>query len=152
MKKINLLWLMLVFASACNVNQQIAATSTPAETATHTLVPSPTFTPTPPPTPTVDPALVLQTADNYLVNGYFENAVTTYQTVLAQDAPPDYAAPAAFRLGQAAVREGLFNNAVESLTAFITDFPQDQRVPQAYFLRGDAYLGPFGMDSSRHRF
>jgi tetratricopeptide (TPR) repeat protein len=44
-------------------------------------------------------------------------------------------------LGQAAVREGLFNNAVESLTNFINQFPQDQRVPQAYFLRGDAYLG-----------
>ncbi len=139
--KTTILLSIALLISACNVNQQVVPTPTPAATATATALPSPTFTPSPPPTPTIDPALVLQTADNYLLNGYFENAVTTYQTVLAQDAPPDFAAPAAFRLGQAAVREGLFSNAVESLTNFIAQYPQDQRVPQAYFLRGDAYLG-----------
>ncbi|HLV37746.1 MAG TPA: tetratricopeptide repeat protein [Spirillospora sp.] len=139
-----LLWLaLLIGISACNLNQQdtIIITATPDATATLTPEPSATFTPTPPPTPTIDPALVLQVADNYLLNGYFENAVSTYQTVLNQDAPPQYAAPAAFRLGQAALREGLFSEAVQALTTFINQYPGDSQIARAYFLRGDAYLG-----------
>jgi soluble lytic murein transglycosylase len=135
--------LALLLLAACNLDQQpvIVSTPTPEATATATPEPSPTFTPSPPPTPTVDPAVVLQAGDNFLINGYYENAVSTYQTVLNQDAPPAYAAPAAFRLGQAAVREGLFDSAVEALTMFITQYPQDERAASAYFLRGDAYLG-----------
>jgi soluble lytic murein transglycosylase len=135
---------LLILLSACNLNQPqevIYITATPDATATITPEPSPTFTPTPPPTPTIEPALVLQAADNFLLNGYYENAVSTYQTVLNQNAPADYAAPAAFRLGQAAVREGLFAEAVEALTMFIAAYPQDSRLAQAYFLRGDARLG-----------
>jgi soluble lytic murein transglycosylase len=136
---------LLIFLFGCNLmnpqQQTIVITATPDATLTLTPEPLPTETPTPPPTPTVDPALVLQMADNYLLNGYYENAVSTYQTVLNQNAPPDFAAPAAFRLGQAALREGLFAEAVEALTTFIITYPQDSRLAQAYFLRGDARLG-----------
>lgn len=135
--------LLLTILAACNLNQQqtIIVTATPDVTPTFTPEPAPTETPPPPPTPTIDPALVLQTGDNFLLNGYYENAVSTYQTVLNQDAPPQFAAPAAFRLGQAALREGLFSNAVSSLTTLIDQFPQDPNRAQAFFLRGDAYLG-----------
>src|SRR5690606_33792232 len=131
--------------SACNLNQPepevIFITATPDATATVTPPPSATPTATVPPTPTVEPGVVLEIADRYLVNGYFENAVLTYQTVLNQGAPQDINASAAFRLGQAALREGLFTDAVTSLTTFIDQYPQDERIAQAYFLRGDAYLG-----------
>src|SRR5690606_8241253 len=140
-----LLLALLLFLSACNLmnpqQETIVITATPDVTATFTPEPLPTDTPPPPPTPTIDPALVLQAADNYLLNGYYENAVSTYQTVLNQNAPPDFAAPAAFRLGQAALREGLFAEAVDSLTTFINTYPQDSRLAQAYFLRGDARMG-----------
>lgn len=130
--------------AACNLNQPqetIVVTATPDATVTLTPEPSATFTPSPQPSPTVDPALVLQAADNYLMNGYYENAVSTYHIVLDQGAPPEFAAPALFRLGQAALREGLFADAVESLTTFIDQYPRDSRLAQAYFLRGDAHLG-----------
>jgi soluble lytic murein transglycosylase len=136
----HILW-VLVLVSACNLNPQVAPTATPAATATATPPPTVTFTPSPPPTPTIEPALILQAADNFLVNGYFENAISTYQTLLMQDAPAEFAASAGFRLGQAALREGLFANAVESLTTFLEQYPQDARAAQALFLRGDAYLG-----------
>lgn len=139
-RKITLL-LLLALVSGCTLNQQPAETATPSATSTATLAPTATSTPTPPPTPTVEPALVLQAGDNYLINGYFENAVSTYQALLDQNPPPEFSALAAFRLGQAALREGLFNNAVESLTRLIDNYPQDERLAQAYFLRGDAYLG-----------
>ena len=103
-----------------------------------------------PPTATVPPLPTgiplsdqLATADQYLRNGYYEEAVQTFQALLAQgDAvPATLRADAAFRLGQSGVREGLFAEVVDALTIFITEFPQDARLPQAYFLRGDAYLG-----------
>ncbi|RPJ02920.1 MAG: hypothetical protein EHM39_00750, partial [Chloroflexi bacterium] len=43
--------------------------------------------------------------------------------------------------GEAALREGLYSQAVEALTAFIDSFPEDPRRAHAMFLRGDAYLG-----------
>ena len=48
---------------------------------------------------------------------------------------------AIYGLGEAALREGLYDEAAQSLTNFILNYPDDPRVPQATFLRGDAYLG-----------
>src|SRR5690606_10503312 len=48
---------------------------------------------------------------------------------------------AALGLAQAALREGLFEDAVDALTTFITNFPEDERIGKAHFLRGDAYMG-----------
>ncbi|MDX1993629.1 MAG: tetratricopeptide repeat protein [bacterium] len=103
----------------------------------------PTATPIPPtPTSDVDPQTALQMGDRYLFDGYLENAVLSYQNVLARDeAAPELRAAAAFNMGQAALREGLFDESVSALTTLITTFPNDTRIPQAYFLRGDAYLG-----------
>ncbi len=139
-----LLALLLVSAMAgCGQPQVIYVTATPEATAGPTATPSPTPTPTIPPTPTLDPQVTLRLADRYLVNGYYENAVAAYQTLLDQGAgvPDAMRASAAFNLGRAALREGLFADAVSALTAFITQHPQEARVPQAHFLRGDAYLG-----------
>jgi len=144
-RKITTLALVLLFAiSACNLNQEsnvIYVTATPEGTLTPTLPPTETPPPTLPPTATTAPEIVQQLADQYLLNGYYENAVNAYQTVLTQGAPPEVGASAAFGLGQAALREGLFTDAAEGMTTFITQFPQDARIAQAYFLRGDAYLG-----------
>lgn len=142
--------------SGCNLSQSDAPTSAPqANDGTDGVVfvtptpdpnaatATPTNTPTVPPTPTVDPTILIQYANNSLINGYFEEAIGTYQAVLQQgeSAPVEQRAEAALQIGRAALREGLFDVAVDSLTQVITEFPEDSRVPQAYFLRGDAYLG-----------
>ena len=127
--------LALLFAISCNLSEQpniIYVTATPE---------GDTATPSPSPTPTLPPEIALQIADRYLQNGYYENAVGAYQSVLQQNAPPELSANAALGLGRAALREGLFTDAVEALTTFINQFPQDPRIAQVYFLRGDAYLG-----------
>ena len=105
-----------------------------------------TATPIPPtlvPTPTIDPAILLQLGDTYVTNGYLEDAVGVYQSMMNQGdgIAPEYRAVSAFRLGQVALREGFFQQAVDALTLLITQFPDDTQTPQAYFLRGDAYLG-----------
>lgn len=105
--------------------------------------------PTIQPTPTIEPDLLLRIGDRYLLNGYYESAVYSYQSLLTQaGAPPEARASAAFGLGQAALREGLFSDAVNALTQLISEFPSDARFAPAYFLRGDAYLGLSQWDSA----
>lgn len=133
----------LAFISACTLEQPqvIYVTATPEGTPTPSPEPSPTPTPTIPPTPTTPPETLLRDADRALLDGYYERAVGLYRAIMAQGAPPDLGASAAFGLGQAALREGLFGEAVEGFTAFIEAYADDTRRPQAFFLRGDAYLG-----------
>jgi soluble lytic murein transglycosylase len=102
-----------------------------------------TPTPTLPPTPTVPPDELIRQGDRLRLNGYYELAISTYGEVVnaGGGVPAASRAEALFRQGQSAVREGLFAEAVPPLTTLITDFPDDERIPQAYFLRGDAYLG-----------
>ncbi|MGQ9889164.1 MAG: lytic transglycosylase domain-containing protein [Aggregatilineales bacterium] len=133
----------LTLLSACTLErpQVIYVTATPENTPTPSPEPSPTPIPTVPPTPTTPPETLLRSADRALLDGYYERAVELYRAVLGQGAPPDASAAAAFGLGQAALREGLFAQAAEGFTAFIESYPDDARRPQAFFLRGDAYLG-----------
>ncbi|MBI5669492.1 MAG: tetratricopeptide repeat protein [Chloroflexi bacterium] len=138
--------LVISLAAGCSFGVQptpIYVTATPDATAGPTATPTLTPTPTFPPTPTVVPEVALRLADRYLVNGYYENAVYTYQTILAQGdgISPATGAAAAFGLGRAALREGLFADSVNALTTFINQYGQDGRIAQAYFLRGDAYMG-----------
>lgn len=142
--------LLTLFVAGCNLNSEpeyviVNSEGTPISTLDEAVIGQPTIVPTETPVPTlaIPPDVALRSAERYLLNGYYETAVLTYETVLAQGetVPADIHASAAFGLGQAAVREGLFGDAVNALTTFITRFPQDSRIPQAHFLRGDAYLG-----------
>ncbi len=142
--------LLVFLLSACTGANSgpvyIIVTGDPSAATAHAPVGGQSTTPLPPtpaPTPTTPPDILLQLGDRYLINGYYENAAASYQAILEQGdaAPPETRAAAMFTLGQAAVREGLYSEAVTVLTEFITVFPQDARAPQAYFMRGDAYLG-----------
>jgi soluble lytic murein transglycosylase len=116
--------------------QYVIVTSTPDHTAT------PLPTQTLPPTPTIPPETILLAADRQLLNGRYEDAAATYTVLLAQAGVPDtMRADASFRLGQAALREGLFAEAVTALTSLIDSYPGDPKAALARFLRGDAYLG-----------
>jgi len=115
----------------------ITATPDPAQASSPTPPPSAT------PTPFQQPTEALAQAERALLNGQYEQAAQTYQAILAQGEQVEAAirAQAAFQLGQAALREGLFSQAEAALSQLIGDFPQDARRPQAHFLRGDARLG-----------
>ena len=96
-----------------------------------------------PPTPMIDPAALLRLGDDYMRNGYLEDAAGIYQTLFhyGEAVAADYRTAAAFRWGQAALRDGYFQQAADALTLLISQFPDDLQIPQAYFLRGDAWLG-----------
>jgi len=101
-----------------------------------------TSTPRPVALPSGPPADRLNTADQALFNGNFNLAVEIYQDIIRQEqADNSQRAAAYYGLGESALREGLFPQAASALSDFINRYPTDPRVPQAYFLRGDAHMG-----------
>jgi soluble lytic murein transglycosylase len=134
---------VLLVLTACTLNQvpptPVYQIVTPEPTATPT---GPTPTPTIVPTPTTEPVIALTGGDQAFLNGYYEEAVSAYAEVLRQEAAPeDLRAEAAFHMGQAALREGMFEAAVEPLSILIEDYPDSESAAQAYVLRGDARMG-----------
>jgi len=137
---------------ACNAPvpesmQAATATYTPTLTPpapSATTPPTLTPTATPPPTATVIPQSAVDEANAALLNGDYVRAVRGYRSVLDQpmmSVNPALRAAASFSAGVAALREGLFKDAVTGLSAFLSDYPDDPRAAQAHFLRADAYLG-----------
>ena len=94
-------------------------------------------------TPEIPPDIALQIADRALLDGYYENAVYGYEIILDMGdvASTSTQAAAAYGMAQAALREGLFDKAVDATNILISRFPNDFRAAQSYFLRGRAYLG-----------
>lgn len=88
-----------------------------------------------------DATALLAEANRLLRDGYFEEAITAFQNVIQVATDPAIRGEAAYKLGQSALREGLFQAALDALTLLIDELPQDPNVARAYFLRGDAYLG-----------
>ena len=136
---------LVALAPACNMSGEtevVRITATPQPVAEVATRPYVTPTPPPVPTPTVEPHAAISDARRSLRNGDFVSAVTSFEAVVEQtDADPDLRASAAYGLGEANLREGLYEAAAAALTRFLDEFPDDARVPQAHFLRGDAYLG-----------
>lgn len=129
----------IIMISATPDPNQIIVVSNNAQSAPPTAILPPTVSI--PLTEIVDPRSLLYDADTLLIHGYFEQAVFAYQAILQQITEPSLRGEAAFKLGQSALREGLFQEAVDSLTLLITELNSDPNLAQAYFLRGDAYLG-----------
>lgn len=146
---LNRLWLaasVIILVACSPVTTQgenvtyVVVTNTPPLVSVESAQPlQPTFTPT----PDMPPEIALQVANRYWIDGYFENAVYAYQALLERGntIPAEIRAESAYGMGRAALREGLFNYAIDPLTILITEFPNDFRGAQAYFMRGDAYMG-----------
>ncbi len=140
---------ILVATLACNLAGQsptIVVTATPSNPAlwaggTPTV---PYITPTPQivPTPTLPPGVAMGDAQQALHNGNYVSAVSYFTAVISQpDADPDLRSAALYGLGEAALREGFYDQSADAFSTFLLDYPDDTRRPHAYFLRGDAYLG-----------
>jgi soluble lytic murein transglycosylase len=143
---------MVVAMLACSLPGQnvIVVTATPSQPpVTPSLTPIPATatsipTATPIPTPTTAPNVAIGQANTSLHNGDYMTAVKVYQSILSQPVlsiDPRLRADASIGLGTAALREGKFADAVTALSDFIQTYPTDKRLAQAYFLRGDAYMG-----------
>ncbi len=100
-----------------------------------------------PPTPqalaTIDPTLLLQLGDQFMRDGYLEDAAGIYRTLLNYGAEvgADFRALAAYSLGKVALRDGYFQQALDAFNLLLAEFPASVHAPQAHLMRGDAYLG-----------
>ena len=155
-------FLLLTFcllACACNVRDGESRLPTPDEnniiyvTATPlpaTALAKPTEVPTEvrpivPPTPVIDALQLLDLGEQFIRNGYLEDAAGIYRTLLnyGDAIAPQQRALSAFRFGQVALRAGYFQQAFDAFGLYISEFPRETQIAQAHFLRGDASLGLF---------
>lgn len=95
------------------------------------------------PESTIEPSLLLDLGDQFMRDGYLEDAAGIYRTVLKYGAAvgADFRALAAFRLGKVALRDGFFQQALDAFNLLIMEFPSSVHSPQAHLLRGDAQMG-----------
>ncbi len=96
-----------------------------------------------PPTPAIDPGALIQLGDNFMRNGHYEDAASIYRTLLnaGDSISSEFGALAAFRLGQVALRDGYFQQALDAFNLLLGQYPDSMHGPRAHFLRGDAHLG-----------
>lgn len=148
---------LCLLASACNVRSFESPLPTPdADNIVYvTATPLPAviqkpptalpteISPTPPPTATIDPAQLLLQGNSLTHNGYLEDAAGIYRNLLdyGDAIAPEFRAEAGFRYGQVALRAGYFKQAQSTLSLFMSEFPNDAKLAQAFFLRADARLG-----------
>lgn len=138
---------IIVTATASSDAQQIiyvTATFLPSDSAPTVIIPAATSTPDVTVTATLPVPQAVAQANTALHNGDFDTALGIYQSVLSVDklsVDPRLRAESMLGFGTAKLREGLYVDAVDVLTAYIKDYPTGDKIAQAYFLRGDAYLG-----------
>jgi soluble lytic murein transglycosylase len=119
-------------------------TPTPTATATPTVTATPTSTPTPPPTPTPTmtpvPSLRMAAARQAFQWGNYGVAAAEYAALEADPgADPAERQHAAFWVGRSQVELGDYDAAIATLSAFLSAYPQDPRIPTAHLLLARAH-------------
>jgi soluble lytic murein transglycosylase len=138
-----LTFLPLLLALACNqaINLPfLGPTATPSPTPTPTETPTPTPTLTPTPTPTPVPAARIAEGDRAIFNGDYERAVSDFQVAQQASSDPELQRAAQLGIGRAQADAGNPKAAVETLMAFIQNYPDSNELPYAYFTLAQAYM------------
>jgi tetratricopeptide (TPR) repeat protein len=160
-------FILAALLSGCGAGSALSrlqrATAIPAPTSTPAPTPTATITPTPSPTPTPLPASLVELGDKALQYGDWDAALREYQTAFsaagdtaadgdnaasgAQPSPeatssdPASALPASALLGsaRALLLAGQLEQAVETLSRLIQDYPEAEQIPSAYFALAQAF-------------
>lgn len=131
--------------AACSADgQSPIGLFSPSATPTATFTPAPTATPTPTqtpsPTPTPPPEVRIASADRALFNDDWDRAEIEYTRALRDAPEPNIAAAAQYGLAFTRLRRGATEQAVGDFNLYLQAYPGDARVPEAYFLLGEAHL------------
>lgn len=154
------LWILLILTGAvlaCNLPANLTpapvfatVTATLVQTLTPTFAPTftptPTPTPIPTPTPTPSPDELLSDAARMVQNGDYGTAAATYRGLLALPLDGETATQARLGLGTAALRDGDYPGAIETLRdLFVSLPPADEEEREAaedgHFLLAEALMG-----------
>jgi soluble lytic murein transglycosylase len=134
--------LLTLVACALPTSLPLAPTPTP------TLTPTPTPTSTPTATPTPAPAAHFDAAQLALTNGDWDEAEAEYLNALVLSGDPADQAKAQLGVGQARLRAGRLQEAVQALSLFTQLFPTDDHLAEAFLLRAQAYRALGQADSA----
>ncbi len=147
MKKLGIALLVILLSlQACTFPGLSPATPTPSSTPlpTYTSTPVPTATSTPTPVPTFTPTPIPQArvadADQELLNGDYQAALSQYAT--AQGSTNDPQVQAAALLGQGRVHylTGVYPNALNEFRAVTEGYPGSSQAAAAYYFLGETYM------------
>lgn len=85
-------------------------------------------------------ASALQVGHRLLLNGYYADAIATYQVIANQtNLPSETRAAALLGWAEASMRSDLYQDALTPLDRFISEFGGDSLLPRAHFLRGEVH-------------
>jgi peptidoglycan lytic transglycosylase len=119
-------------------------TITPSPTATFTPQPTATSTNTPTPIPTSTPTpsaeVRVASADQALLNGDYEAALSAYTGALTNSADPAIQAAAILGQGRAHYLSGIYPNALNEFRAVTDRFPGTSQAADAYYFLGETYM------------
>jgi len=135
--KLAWLWVVLVL-SAC----QAIPTPLPPATSTATVGPAPSDTPPPTstPFPTPVPVVRVDSGDQALFYGDYDQAREQYTTAFNESTDRAVQAAALWGLGRTDLEDGLYQSAIDTLTQLVNEYPESTYAARAYFLMGQAYF------------
>jgi soluble lytic murein transglycosylase len=130
------IWLAAALA-ACSNPASNGATPTPGLIQNPGATPTPTATPAPPPTPTPTPVARVESGDQSLFYGNYEQARLEYQSALADSSAPEIRAAALWGLGRVDYSESRYAQAISTFTLLTTTYPETIYSAWAYFMLGE---------------
>jgi soluble lytic murein transglycosylase len=111
----------------------VVSSATPSITATSTIPPTPTSTPTPLPSSHLDKA------DQAIFYGDWDTALYEYQAALKADPNPENQNITLLGIGRTYYLAGNFDEARDTLLDLITNYPDPEQLPTAYFYLAQTY-------------
>jgi soluble lytic murein transglycosylase len=143
MKRLALICLLiLVFSFGCNRTAPVEPTVVKPDpqaaipNPTAAAIPKPTFTPVPTPSPA--PELLIQTGEQALHNGDWENAIREFKLAQINSGDPQMQAAALYGSARASFLARNDYETITSLDDLIFNYPDAPQVAAAHFLMGQA--------------
>ena len=147
MKKIGLILLvLLLLLQACtfpgSTSSTQTATPTPLPTTTETPAPTATSTPTLVPTftPTPVPEVRVASADQAIIYGDYDTALSEYITAKDLSSNPEIQAEAQLGQGRVHYLTGLYPNALNEFRAVADGYLGSNQAAAAYYFLGETYM------------
>jgi len=134
-----IIWLGLILAlTACQATPAPIPTSTAAATIgpTPTQAPPPTSTPFPTPVPVVR----IESGDQALFFGDYDQAREQYQNAFSESVDRSIQAAALWGLGRTDIEEFRYQDAIGTFIKLTVEYPESTYAARAYFLMGQAYF------------
>jgi len=135
--KIGLVVLLIILSI---MSCQLPSAEPPGPTATPSYTPTPTATSTSTPTPTPLPLTMVENGERARFNGDWERAINIFQEAQSYASDPRLSAAAQLGIGKTLLDAHRYEEAVDALDDYLLRFPDQEGVPDAYFLRAEGKM------------